>query len=626
MCNVADVVRKSFFLPTGARQPRHTEARWPPSAGQTPGKTRLRFAALGTNSFRSSAMSDASSAPSPKPADSAKLSGADLQAPKPTGWRRLSPVLIQQTNKGTRVQIAWRQALASLVLLSLLAGLGLAGAAYLFVKYRQDFPEVKFSHMLFYPAQKEAYRASRGDYLVSKAKEQLKAQQFREAFGNLRAGSSLSPANRDGRMLLAQFFVVWQRPDLAQKSLIEGLEYSANAQDREYLQTLFSFLLQRQADAEVMRITEDLLAKENLAPGSPPDDRVRLISMARSTAQFFRGNYDAAEDTLRKFRLTDSIDGQILAIRIDWERGDRDAALARLQALTEQAPDNEQVYTQYAAFLREAGRNDELRRLALLRQLSYPDRPRSRIDLLYIYDKGRAEANVQSGIENLFRDFPTNAEVLLALADFAANSGRPELARRIYDYCKANNLPWEGAALMTVEAHVVAKQYKEALAASNQMQKDNPEWGKRFYSVFNGLQAIANYGLADVEAAQLFLSNFLNQSGVRADNLVAVSNRLLTVGANEQARQVLAQAVRSDPLNQTALVGLIRLDLDAGNAESVATHIRALMTMRKPPADLLRDAYTKLSSDRFLFTPGRTALLDDLRKTLDSAVTGSIRG
>lgn len=569
-------------------------------------------------------MSDAFSAPSPKPANSAKLSGADLQAPKPTGWRRLLPVLIQHTNKGVRVQILWKQALASLAILLVLAWLGFASAAYLFVKYRQGFPDVKFSHMLFYPTQKEAYRASRGDYLVAKAKEELKEQKFREAFGNLRAGSSLSPANRDGRMLLAQFFVVWQRPDLAQKSLIEGLQF--NAHDREYLQTLFSFLLQRQADAEVMQITDDLLAKENPRPGNPPDDRVRLIAMARSTAQFFRGNYDGAEDTLKKFRLTESIDGQILAIRIEWERGDRDTALASLQALTEQAPDNEQVYTQYAAFLREAGRNDELRRLALLRQLSYPDRPRPRIDLLYIYDKGGAEASVQSGIENLFRDFPTNAEVMLALADFAANTGRPELARRIYDYCKANNLPWEGAALMTVEAHVVAKQYKEALAASNQMQKDNPEWGKRFYSVFNGLQAIANYGLADVEAAQLFLSNFLNQSGVRADNLVAVSNRLLTVGAKEQARQVLAQAVRSDPLNQTALVGLIRLDLDAGNAESVASHIRALMTMRKPPADLLRDAYIKLSSDRFLFTPGRTALLDDLRKTLDTAVTGSIRG
>jgi tetratricopeptide (TPR) repeat protein len=228
---------------------------------------------------------------------------------------------------------------------------------------------------------------------------------------------------------------------------------------------------------------------------------------------------------------------------------------------------------------------------------------------------------VQTGITELFRDFPDNGEVLLALADFAANTGRPALARRIYEYCKANNLPWEGPALMTVEAHVVAKEYNEALGACRQMIKDNPEWGKRFYSVFNGLQAIANYGLKDVEAAQLFLSNFLNQAGVRADNLVAVSNRLMTVGAKDQARQVLVQAVRSDPLNQTALVGLIKLDLELGQADSIATNLRTLLTMRKPPRDLLQVAYTKLASDRFLFAPGRAALLQDLRLTITSRPT-----
>ena len=329
---------------------------------------------------------------------------------------------------------------------------------------------------------------------------------------------------------------------------------------------------------------------------------------------------------MREFHLSSSIDGQILAVRIDWERGEHEAALAYLQALSEQVPENEQVYSQYAAFLRESGRDDDLRRLALLRQLSYPDRPRARIDLLYLFDKAGDEPQVQAGITDIFRDFPANEEVLLALADFAANTGRPLLARRIYDHCKANNLPWEGAALMTVEAHVVAKQYREALEATTQMQKENPEWGKRFSSVFNGLQAIANYGLSDVEAADLFLANFLNKSGVRADNLVAVSNRLVTVGAKDQARQVLTQAVRADPLNQTALTGLIRLDIETSQADALTEHLRTLLTMRKPPRLLLREAYDKLASDRFIFTPGRANILEDLHKTLSSGPAGPAPG
>ena len=544
------------------------------------------------------------------------MTAADLraaaEAAQLVGWRRFSPVTIQATNQGTRVRVAWKQAVAALVILPLVGWFGLATGAYLFVKYRRDFPGVKFSHMLFYPARQDDYRRERGDFLIAKAKEQLADQKYREALYSVRVGASLSPTNRDGRMLLAQFYVVSQRPDLAQKLLLDGL--GQHSEDREYLQTLFNFLLQRQEDFEILRITEGLIAKAG--PSPVIDDRLWLVAMARASAQFFRGNYDAAEDTLHAFRLDSSVDGQILASRIAWERGEHEVAFALLEALSDQYPENEQVYSQYAAFLRESGRNDDLRRLALLRQLSYPDRPRARIDLLYLLDKSGDESRVQVGISDIFRDFSTNGEVLLALADFAANTGRPALARRIYDHCKANNLPWEGAALMTVEAHVVAKEYREALAATLQMQKENPEWGKRFYSVFNGLQAIANYGLSDVEAAELFLSNFLNQSGVRADNLVAVSNRLVSVGAKNQARQVLAQAVRSDPLNQTALTGLIRLDLEAGQADAATGHLHTLLTMRKPPQELLREAYDKLASDRFIFTPGRSAILDELRKTL----------
>ncbi len=573
--------------------------------------------------MKTSNMSDVSPTPAPQPDANAKFTNDELRAAaRPAGWRRLAPVTIQRTNQGVRVLVAWKQALLAFVALLLLGWVGVASAAYLFVKYRRNFAEVKFVHMLFYPSQQDEYRETRGNYLVDLAKEQLKEQKYREAFYNLRMGVGLAPTNRDGRMLLAQFYVVWQYPERAEATLVEGLEF--NIDDQEYLQTLFSFLLKRQADFELIKITDDLIARAG--PSPIIDERLRLIATARATAQFFRGNHDAAEDTLQKFRLTESIDGQLLAVRIEWERGEQDLVFSRLEALSAQAPENEQVYSQYSAFLREAGRTDELRRLALLRQLSYPDRPRPRIDLLYIYDKGGDEPSVQSGIANLFRDFSANGDVMLALADFAANTGRPALARRIYDHCKAAGLPWEGAALMTVEAHVVAKEYREALVACTEMQKENPEWGKRFYSVFNGLQAIANYGLADVEAAQLFLSNFLTQSGVRADNLVAVSNRLVSVGANTEARQVLAQAVRTDPLNQTALTGLIRLDLAAGQADALSVHLRTLLTMRKPPLELLREAYAKLGSDRFLFAPGRAALLDDLRKTLDHGQPGTDAG
>jgi thioredoxin-like negative regulator of GroEL len=530
---------------------------------------------------------------------------------------KLLPFSLQRTGSGMRLRIAWLQAILALVALLLIGWLGVASAAYLFVKYRRDFSEVRFVHMLLYPLKKEAYRTARGDFIIEQAKVQIKEQKYREAFHNLRVGFSQSPRNRDGRMLLAQLYVGWRRTDIAQAILVEGLEF--NRHDHEYLQALFDFLLQRQEDNALITITDDLL-KDALTKKAT-ETRVSLIAMARATALFFRGNYDAAEDTLKKYQLHESTQGQILALRVAWERGERTTALNRLQALTEQLPENEQIYAQYAAYLREAGRDDELRRLCVLRQLSCPDRPRPRIDLLFLYDKAGDTAALESSVEELFRDFPKNEEVLLALADVATNTGRHALALRVYDYCKANGLPEEGPALMTVEAHIVAKQYRDALEACRSMIKDNPNWGKRVHSLFSGLQAIAHSGLGDIEGAQLFLNNFLNQLGLRAESMVTVANRLITVGAKDQARQVLAQAVKTDPLNQTALVGLIKLDLELGQVDTLATSLRTLLGMRKPPRALLQDAYGKLASDRFLFAPGRSALLEELRVTITNRPT-----
>lgn len=541
-----------------------------------------------------------------------KLRPVDLRPTPLTGWRRLIPIQIKKTSDGKTVLIAWKQALASILVVALIGWAAVAAAAYWFIKYQREFPGVKFSQMLFYPVERENYRRERGNHLVDQAKSEFKLGKFKDAFHKLRVAAVLAPENRDGRTMLSHFYVLWKRPDLAHKHLVEGVRIGEP--DRAYLDAVFKFLLLRQADFDVMRITEKLLREAGDQP--TPDERITLIAKARATAQFFRGNYDAAEDTLIKYGVAGTPDGRMLQTRIDWERGDQDGALDRLEKLCEEQPNNEQLYSQLTSYLREAGKDDKLRRQTVLRLLAHVNNASARIDLLFIHSKNGETTEVEQTVSSLFRDFGSDSDVLIAMGDFAANTGDPALARRIYLHCKEKKLPWEGPALLTVEAHLVARQYRAALDACAELQAANPEWARRFRAAFNGLQSVAHFGLADLEAADLFLANFLNQSDIRSDNLIAVANRLAAVGASEGARRVLKQAVQTDPLNQAALSGLIRLNLDTEHTDETPQLLEILLAMRKPSVTLLRETNQRLASDRFLFVPGRTTALDRLQAIL----------
>jgi Tfp pilus assembly protein PilF len=533
-----------------------------------------------------------------------------------TGIRRYAPFSIRRRPQGLQVQIYWGRLGVSFILLCLLGWIGAASSAYLFVKYRRGFSDVKFTDMLLLPSRWDEYQIARGEFLIKNAQDDLKQQKYREAFYGLRLGLIKAPANKEGRLLLAQFYGLWKRPDLARQTLLEGFQHQKN--DNDYLKTLFSFLLQQQDDKQVLAYYKELLGNNTAI-----NTRNQLVALAAASSCYFRGNYDEAENILHRYQLESSRDGRLLVARINWDRGTKDQAIDRLRELASELPNDEEIYTQIVTYLREAGRDNEARRESFIRSLSNPRNARARIDQLYAYQKEGDTASVQSNVEEIYNDFAKDSNALLALADFAANSGNPTLARRIYDHTKTLNLNWEGAALMTVEANIVAKKYQPALEMVRELLKENPEWAKRYYSVFNGLQAIAQYGLGDAEAAQLFLNNFLSQTNIRADNLIAVSKRLLAVGAKSQARQVLQQAVETDPLNQAALTGLIQLDLELNNTPPLAANVRTLLTMRRPSQDILRTAYRKLGSDLFLFAPDRTALLSDLRNALNGSFTNS---
>jgi len=486
-------------------------------------------------------------------------------------------------------------------------------ALFAFVRYRQQIAAVGYLDLLL-PSRWSRYGVARGDHHIAAAQNLAHDGKLTEALLLVRLGVAQSPANRDGRLLLAQLLLQAQRAETARQVLLDGLVFHRT--DPLYLRPLLAFLLQQQEDSRVIALARALRPAHRAQPASAECDR--LLALAAATASYFRGNYDQADDFLRSTPyLASSRDARMLTAKIHWACGYQDLALLQLRGLAAEFPDDSEIHTEVVARLRESQRLDEARRLSLAYQIAHPALPGPRLELLAAYHLAGEHARVAREADAYVRDFAPDPAALLALAEFAANSGDPALAGRLCAHAKARHLPWEPHAILVVEAHVVAHDFRAALDATRDLLRENPRWDSRYASLLTSLQAIAHYGLGDRDAGRLFLSSYLSQPELRADHLLALANRLADIDASEEARQTLIRAIAADPHNQAALSRLVEFDLNLNRIDELPAHLRALLAMRQPSPDLLRVAQHKLGSDLFLFSAERPAALEAVRLALE---------
>lgn len=504
-----------------------------------------------------------------------------------------------------RTWIKWTGG-AALLGLAIYASAVVAGVTYL---RRDGISQVQW-HDLALPTRWPRVQMARGDHQLSFAYTFARRGQYREAIAYARAGLAKSPANRSGRLLLARLLVA-RAPSSAEEILLGGLQYHDT--DPACLGALFSHWLRRQEDDKVIR-----LAREHLARPELPTSAARIAGHAAATASFLRGNYDDAEDFLRSVTgLAESREGRLLSTRIDWERGYRALALVNLRALARNLPSDPEVYSELVRRLRTLGEASEARRVTLAFQIAQPDLAAPRVELLHAYhDAGDHHAFARE-IDVLLNDLDPDPKALALLGDFAADTGNIALARRIVGVARDHNLPLEPHAFLLVETLIVARDYKGAFAAIDQFVAENADWARHYRALLDSLRAVAALGAGDLEAARLYLRNFLQQPGLRAENLLALADRFAALDASAQVRDILARAVAADPLNQAALTRLIEVDLNANRIDDLPLLLERLLAMRKPSPDLLRVAQHKLGSDLFLFSAARAPALDAIATVLD---------
>lgn len=515
-------------------------------------------------------------------------------------------------NGHTEISVRWARLLGSFLLLMIVGWFCMAGALFLHFKYNKEFDEVSYAKMLtLLPFGLNEHRVTLGNYHIEKGLEEVKEGNYRDALRLLRLGVARAPANLEGRRVLAEFYeIALKRHDIAADQLLKGLEQSG-LEDLDYLKQTLRVLLRYQMDEEIQNLADKYL------PEAPDlTDINRTLAFGAANANYLRGNYDRADDYLITYQLLESLEGVLLSAQISWDRGNQIAAITKLKESIRRFPNSEPLLMHLSRYHRELGQIDEARRVAILRNVSDPLSPAPRLELLYIYNKSGDIEREQRETLRMLQQFRDDEAAFQALANFAADTGNIDLARRTYEEALENEFNIDAFALLLIEAHLVDKDYEGALDFSEELLKERPDWLTQRWAIFNSLRAVASYGINRPDLGEIYLQDFLDEAQNQPQTYLAVARRFSSVGRYQQSRKVLMLAYQKAPTNQKILSELIRTELTLGSTENLNRLLSRLLQMRRPQMDLLFEAYRKLGSDRFIFTPDRESLLLQLSALL----------
>ena len=510
------------------------------------------------------------------------------------------------------ISVRWGRLIGTFALLAVLGWFALAGALYFHFKYNKEFDQVSYTKMLtLLPFGLETHRVEMGNYHIERGLSEIKEGNYRDALRLLRLGVSRSPANLEGRRVLAEFYeIALKRHDIAVDQLLQGIDLGG-IQDGEYLKATLRVLLRYQMDEDIQNLANKYLPQE-------PEltDINRTLAFGAANANYLRGNYDLAEDYIIDYKLLESLEGVLLSAQISWDRGSKIAAMTKMEYSIEKFPNSEPLLMQLSRYHRELGEIEEARRYAILRNVSDPLSAAPRLELLYIYNKSEDFEREQIETQRMLQQFRNDEPALQSLANFAADTGNIELARRTYEEALENEFAIDAFALLLIEAHLVDKDYQGALDFSEELLKERPDWLTLRWAIFSSLRAIASYGINRPDLGEIYLQDFIDEASNQAQTYMAVSRRFTDIDRVQQARTILTLAYQKAPTNQKILSELIRSELSLGNTENLSRLLSRYLQMRRPQIELLTEAYNKLGSDRFIFTPDRQSLLLQLRAIL----------
>lgn len=514
------------------------------------------------------------------------------------------------TPHGTvRIHPRWgRISLLLFGLLLLLWGLKSFALFYFFRQVR-EFEDVAFSDMILFPMNRTNVRIQQGNYQIELGMAALEREDYRRAYLLLREGVIRSPGNLQGRMLLSQIYSGW-RPDLAVDLLAEGLPYGKH--DPPYIQLMCRVLLNQKKDELLLELTEPLLEEKT--------DPVihQTLSVARLQSALYRGRFELLQNLFEETNLKYSLDGVIWGARL-YQQTDRPSLAIEvlLSVLSSgQTIDLGPVYNELVSVYKETGAFDRARETALEQVIGSPLDWQPRIVLIDVLAASGHDERRDREINALIQQHRETEEAMIALSRISAQYGLVATASRLYEIALENGYQLGLFSLTLVEACVVGGQYQRAVDLSNELVREDTAWLDIAESSFNAIRSLACFGFGDPEQGNLYLKNFLESRRTTSNQFYQAARTFLKLGFQGEALRLLEQSHGRDPDNEQVLALLIEVQMDLGLTFSLNEHLNHLFQLRRPAYGALENIREKLKSDRFILTPGRTGLLEQLERIL----------
>lgn len=505
-------------------------------------------------------------------------------------------------NEGNlELYVAWGRVAVLFIVLGVSTYLSLASGIWYYMRHSRDYKTVTWADVAW-PGNWAAMRVKQGDELISKVDGLFAARDYYKGFHYLQAGVRLSPANLDGRAMLAAIQRQIGRRDLSARTLEGGWDHAGSNID--YLGAVLQAQLALQQEERVIE-----LGKEWFAQADRNREADVVILFAWATALGNLRYPDEAMRLVQTYGLDATDAGIALVAQILWTNDRQKEATDFLSNAISRFPNSEMLFSRLAAYQRELGRISSAEATLFARWIAQPDNPIPHLDLLWWYYDQKKMSDVERLATSFLERFGNQKDAVVAFATGASARGQMDLLERAIRHQESKQWNEPVFILARVEGLVSAGLHREAVQEIQRIQRSREPWLESFSNPLTSYGMIAQFALGSSIEGENLLQRLLSGNRITSSELQTVAMRLVSLNLDTVARRVLRRALQLEPDSQQALALLIDLELGSRNTDGLPEVIDRILARRRPPLTSLDRARNALESDFSVFTPGRLDLL-----------------